>query len=105
VLALDANGNVKGGIRNTYVDVPVAAYGVPNAGATPAAQFNCSIAGWRVPYDEDTLNVLYKNQGAYISQVNRRLMELVREGWMLPEYADDVRADAQAIAITPPGQR
>jgi hypothetical protein len=32
-------------------------------------------------------------------------MELVREGWMLPEYAEDVRADAQAIDITPPGKR
>jgi len=24
---------------------------------------------------------------------------------MLPEYAEDVRADAQAIDITPPGKR
>jgi len=104
-LTLDANGNVKGGVRNTYVDVPVAAYGVPNAGATPAVQFNCSIAGWRIAYDEERLNGLYKNKGSYISAVNKRLMELVREGWMLPEYAEDVRADAQAIDITPPGKR
>ena len=104
-LALDGNGNVKGGVRNPYVDVPAAAYGVPNAGATPAAQFNCSIAGWRVAYDEQTLRDLYKSKGSYISALNRRLMELVREGWMLPEYADDVRADAQAIDITPPGLR
>ena len=105
LLALDANGNVKGGVRNTYVDVPVAQYGVPNVGATPAAQFNCSIAGWRVPFDEQTLRNLYHNKGSYVSALNRRLMELVREGWMLPEYADDVRSDAQAIDIPPPGQR
>ena len=104
-LALDKNGNVKGGVRNTYVDVPVAQYGVPNAGATPAAQFNCSIAGWRVAFDQETLNDIYRNKGSYISAINRRLMELVREGWMLPEYADDVRSDAQAIDIPPPGQR
>jgi hypothetical protein len=104
-LSLDANGNAMGGVRNTYVDVPAAAYGVPNAGATPGAQFNCSIAGWRLAYEAQTLNGLYKNKGSYISAVNRRLMELVREGWMPPEYAEDVRADAQAIDITPPGQR
>jgi hypothetical protein len=104
-LALDRNGNVKGGVRNTYVDVPAAAYGVPNAGATPAAQFNCSIAGWRVTYDTETFEKMYRNKGAYISAINRRLMDLVRDGWMLPEYTDDVRADAQAIVITPPGQR
>lgn len=104
-LSLDANGNVKGGVRNVYVDVPVAAYGVPNAGATPVAQFNCSIAGWRVAYDEATLGILYRNQGAYLSQVSKRLMELVREGWMLPEYVEDVRADTEAIRIAPPGKR
>jgi hypothetical protein len=104
-LALDQNGNVKGGVRNTYVDVPVAQYGVPNAGATPAANFNCSIAGWRVAYDGDTLGELYRNHGAYISALNRRLMDLVREGWMLPEYADEVRADAHAIGIPSPGKR
>src|SRR3954469_19902656 len=104
-LTLDATGNVKGGVRNTYVDVPVAAYGVPNAGATPAAQFNCSIAGWRVPLAPQPLRDLYKNKGSYISALNQRLMELVRDGWMLPEYAEDVRADAQAIEITPPGKR
>jgi len=55
--------------------------------------------------DARTLNGLYRNKGSYISAINRRLMELVREGWMLPEYAEDVRADAQAIDITPPGKR
>ena len=83
-LSLDANGNVKGGVRNTYVDVPVAAYGVPNAGATPAAQFNCSIAGWRLAYGASTLNDLYKNKGSYISAVNRRLMELARKPGCFP---------------------
>lgn len=95
-LALDANGNVRGGVRNTYVDVPAAIYGVPNA---PANVFLCAIAGWRVPYNEETLRDLYRNKGGYISRLNRRLMELVREGWMLPEYAEDVRADAQSIDI------
>jgi hypothetical protein len=103
-LALDANGNVKGGVRSTYVDVPVAAYGVPNAGATPAAQFDCSIAGWRVPYDEQTLRQLYRDKDSYVSAVNKRLMELVRDGWLLPEDADDVRADAQAIDISASGR-
>lgn len=100
-LALDANGNVKGGVRNTYVDVPVATYGVPNSpNAMP-----CNIAGWRVGYDERTLAELYRNKGSYVSAVNRRLMELVREGWMLPEYAEDVRGDAQAIEFPSPSGR
>ena len=103
-LALDANGNVKGGIRNTYVDVPVASYGVPNTGATPAANFNCSIAGTRVAHPEEQLRSLYKNKGDYISDVTRRLHELMREGWVLPEYAADVMSDALQVDI-PNGPR
>jgi hypothetical protein len=100
-LALDANGNVKGGVRTTYVDVPAAQYGVPNS-ASGAAGFNCSIAGWRAAYNEEMLRALYKNKGAYMSALNRRLMELVREAWVLPEYADDIRRDAAAIEIPSP---
>ena len=101
-LALDEFGNATGGVRNTYVDVPVAQYGVPNVGSTPAAAFTCSIAGYRLPFSKETLHSLYKNRGQYISQVNRRLMELIREGWFLPEYADDVRRDALQSDIPSP---
>jgi hypothetical protein len=104
-LALDEHGNVLGGVPSAYVDVPAARYGVPNTGATPAANFNCSIAGWRTAFGEDELRQLYKNKGAYISSLHRRLMELVREGWVLPEYAEDIRADAQAVEIPNPAGR
>jgi hypothetical protein len=93
-LALDENGNVKGGVRNTYVDVPVARYGVPNAGLEPSGNFLCSIAGWRIAYDEATLNTLYRNKGDYVSDVVRRLLDLVRDGWVLPESAPDVLIEA-----------
>jgi hypothetical protein len=103
-LGLDRHGNVTGGVRNTYVDVPVAQYGVPNAGATQAADPACSLAGWRVAYDAETLQQLYRNHAAYAGRVNRRLIELMREGWVLPEYAEDVRADAQRVEIPVPGR-
>jgi len=103
-LALDANGNAKGGVRNPYVDVPVAVYGVPNSGSGAAA-FLCSIAGWRIAYGEETLSELYRNKGGYISRLNQSLMDRVREGWMLPEYAEDVRAEALGTAIPTPSGR
>jgi hypothetical protein len=30
---------------------------------------------------------------------NKRLAELIRDGWFLPEYANDVRGDAKAVRI------
>jgi len=98
-LALDANGNAKGGVRNAYVDVPVAQYGVPNAGATPAAGFLCSIAGWRLPYDEEKLQALYRNRLDYLGDVTRRAVELVLQGWLLPESVPAVLIDALEAEI------
>jgi hypothetical protein len=66
-LALDERGNAKGGVRNTYVDVPIAQYGVPNAGATPPANFLCSIAGWRISFPDELLATLYRNKKDYLS--------------------------------------
>ena len=99
LLVLDEYGNAEGGVRNTYVDVPVAKYGVPNSG-TGSSAFTCSIAGYQLVLPEDTLESLYRNRGQYISEVNQRLMEFVREGWFLPEYADLIRSDAQDVSKT-----
>ncbi len=70
MFALDEFGNVKGGIRNTYVDVPVRSYHVPDEAATPESQIPhrtiaanraagqdpevllCSLANFEVPLVE-----------------------------------------------------
>jgi len=46
-----------------------------------------------------TLAKLYKNSDGYRKRVNARLEELIKTGWFLPEYAEDVRGDARAVTI------
>ncbi len=99
LLQLDAYGNAEGGVRNTYVDVPAAKYGVPNS-ASGASAFVCSIAGFEFTLPQATLDSLYKNRGQYISQINHDLMDLIRDGWFLQDYADMVRSDAQVASKT-----
>jgi hypothetical protein len=102
VFALDANGNVKGGVRNVYVDVPVAKYGVPNvAPPKPGSRgdFYCNIAGWQETYPADKLKSLYKDPKSYQRKVDDRLKQLVREGWYLPEYTAEARSDAAKVAF------
>jgi hypothetical protein len=100
LFALDANGNVKGGVRNVYVDVPIAKYGVPNV-AQPKpgsrADFYCNIAGWQELYPADKLKSLYKDPKAYQKKVDERVRQLVREGWYLPEYVNEARSDAAKV--------
>jgi hypothetical protein len=98
-VAVDQYGNAKGGVRNVFVDVPVAANGVLGKGKTPAQDRLCQLGGTKVPLPEETLRKLYKSKADYQDRVNKRLAELSKEGWYLPEYADDVRNDDKRVAI------
>jgi len=98
-LALDANGNAKGGIRNVWVDVPIATYGVLGKGKTQAQDRQCQLAGTEVPLPASTLKSLYRERRDYERKVETRLVELVKDGWFLPEYVDAIKADAKAAPL------
>jgi hypothetical protein len=80
----DEFGNARGGVRSTYLDVPIFTFTIPNSG--PGL---CSQTGWTAPLPAEVLGSLYKNYGHYISQVEHRLNELIDAGWFPKEYASD----------------
>jgi hypothetical protein len=98
-LALDQYGNAKGGIRNIWVDVPIATYGVFGKGKTPAQDRLCQLAGTEVPLPAATLEQLYPSKTRYAERVEQRLKQLIADGWFLAEYADMVRADVKATSL------
>jgi hypothetical protein len=100
-LALDEFGNAKGGIRNVWVDVPIATHGVFGKGKTQATDRLCQLAGTEVRLPDATLRKLYANKQDYVSRAGRRLTDLVAQGWFLPEYADSIRKDFEATEIPP----
>ena len=112
LLALDEIGNVKGGIRNPYVDVPTAKYRPINTAAEPlianpsayvaanglqGAQIMCRLSAYQEPLAKDELRKLYGNKRDYVKKVEARLGDLEREGWSLPLYRPLILADANAI--------
>jgi len=117
LLALDEFGNVKGGIRNTYVDVPVKSFHVPNEGADPrisnpnpfilARRINgqdpdaqlCGLANYETAFSRDQLKKLYRNPKDYYRRVAQRYDELVKEGWALAVYRDMVLAEAAGVTF------
>ena len=114
LLALDDYGNVKGGIRNPYVDVPAAKFGVPNSGAEPpiknphpfiaargeAAQSQlCGLANYQINFTPAQLKRLYKDKRHYQAKVQQRYDELMKEGWALPVYRSVVLADAAKVTF------
>jgi hypothetical protein len=116
LLALDEFGNVKGGIRNPYVDVPVKSYHVPNSGAQPpiknphpfiaargeAAQNQlCGLANYEKPLTPEQTKKLYRNAGEYRTRVQQRYDDLVKQGWALslPMLRDVVINDAAKVTF------
>jgi hypothetical protein len=114
LLALDEFGNVKGGIRTPYVDVPAAKYGVPNSGAEPpiknphpfiaargeAAQNQlCGLANYQINFTPEQLKKLYKDSKTYHAKVLQRYDELVKEGWALPVYRSVIAEDAAKVSF------
>jgi Alpha/beta hydrolase domain len=112
LMALDEYGNVRGGIRNPYVDAPVKKYAVRNEGADPpipnahpfvavrgaAAQNQlCGLAGYEEPLPPAQLKKLYKDEKDYQTKVARRLDALTKQGWSLPVYRDVILGDAARV--------
>jgi hypothetical protein len=117
LLALDEYGNVRGGIRNTYVDVPVKSFHVPNEAAEPrmanpsrfilARRVNgqdpdaqlCGLSNFETVLTKEQLKKMYRNPKEYVSRVGRRYDELVKEGWALGMYRAMVLAEAARVTF------
>jgi len=81
-VATDEFGNAKGGVRTTYLDLPLFTFHIPNAG--PGL---CNQTGWLTPLPQAVVRDLYRNYGQYVSKGEHRLKELMDDGWFPKEYA------------------
>jgi len=78
---LDEFGNVQGGLRSPYLDVPTSTW----FGNSTGASF-CSIAGHEVPFDAARLAALYPSHRAYVRKVVHSTAHLVADRFLtLPD--------------------
>ena len=96
-LALDAHGNVQGGVRTPAVDVPVATL---SAEAPPGATVMCSLFGSTTDFSADTLVSLYHDKQTYLARYSADLNRAVKAGYLLG--ADRAALMAKAEAVTFP---
>ncbi len=109
---LDEHGNPIGGVRNPYLDVPVATYTPVNVVADPpitnpsawiqanqpmGAQIMCRLSSYQTPFSTAKLRELYGNRRNYLRDFEARLNELEEEGWSLPAYREMILGDARAV--------
>lgn len=110
-MLLDEHGNGRGGIRNPYVDLPVAKYVAINTPADPpipnphwwitdnlnGAAIMCRLSAYQIPFSKAMLRNLYGTPRNYQRRVEERLDELEAAGWSLPVYREMILADARAV--------
>ena len=114
MMALDEHGNARGGIRNTYVDVPTARYTIRPAAATPvvptasayiarggqqAANLMCGLSTAQLDFTAAQLKTMYKSKQAFVKAVETRLTELEKAGWSLPLYREMILGDAAKVSF------
>jgi hypothetical protein len=93
---LDKFGNVTGGIRSPYLDVPVSTWFGNSTG-----QSFCRIAGHEIPFDAARLHELYPTHAAYVQAVTKDVNDMVAKRFMTREDGDEVIADAKKADVPP----
>ena len=89
VTVLDEFGNVQGGLRSPFLDVPTSTW----YGAATGASF-CFIAGYERPLPQDVIDGLYRNHGAYVQAVRESARTLERQGFLTDYDSRELRKDA-----------
>ena len=96
---LDQFGNAVGGVRTPYVDVPTATYfprmGGPSGQEPPPSECGMS----KTLFDHAKLKSLYPTHKDYVTKVSRDADRLVKEGWLLPADAQQIKRDAAAASV------
>lgn len=93
-LALDAHGNVVGGVRTPAVDVPVSTL----SGAAPAGtSVICSLFGSTVPFTPQTLASLYGSKAHYLDEYRTDLDRAIKAGYLLPSERAALLTEAEQV--------
>lgn len=93
--ALDADGNVKGGIRTPQVDAPVATL----SGLGQTGSNFCAVFGTTKPLDAATLAAKYPSHAAFVKAWNTATDRAVKARFVLAADAGRLKAAAAASTV------
>jgi len=91
---MDEFGNVIGGVRSPFVDVPTSIW----SGASTGESF-CFIAGNEKPFDAFRLKRLYPDHKTYERKVIENVGKLVKERWITQPDGGELIAEAKSARI------
>jgi hypothetical protein len=96
----DERGNAVGGLRSTTLDVPTATHQALNEPLDPSqdlAPGGCLVYGSQIDFSPEQLESLYGDKDSYVAAVDERIDELVDDGWVLEQFADELHQRAEEL--------
>jgi hypothetical protein len=87
----DEYGNVKGGVRTPYVDLPTVRY-IASAPSTDANMVRRMI-GLQEPLAAEKLHLIYKSRAEYLKRFNQEIDRLVSQRWLLSQDGEQLKAE------------
>jgi len=95
---VDQFGNALGGIRNPYMDVPIARLSGKNSRVDDGEDI-CFLFGETEMLDKATLQSLYSDHNDYVSKVAASAREMVANGFLISEDAETIIKAAEASDV------
>jgi len=93
-----SDGNVLGGVRTPYVDVPIAAL----SGEGQTDSVFCSLFGTTDLFDKAQLATLYPSHDAYVAAVNASVDDAVQKRFLLQPDGELIKQRAESSTIGNP---
>ncbi|WP_300009236.1 alpha/beta hydrolase domain-containing protein [Pseudonocardia sp.] len=93
----DEHGNVLGGVRTPYVDVPTRTYHDRATDSSPRDLGR--FFGHEVRFGSAVLEQLYGGHADYVARVDAAVAEMLAQRWVEPAEAEHIRAHARYTAI------
>ena len=89
MFVMDDFGNVRGGVRSVYLDVPTSTFVQNSSGPECFSYF-----GHKIPFDERRLHGLYPSRAAYVSRFDAAVDRMLQEGWITEVDAAQIKMQA-----------
>jgi hypothetical protein len=96
-IKLDEHGNALGGVRNPYVEYPLATYYGQSRPLDEESAFFCMLAGYKEPFDKDKIKSLYSTRDDYLNKVNAMVDRMVKQRLLIESDGVRIKKEVQGI--------
>jgi hypothetical protein len=99
MIKLDEHGNAMGGVRNPYVEYPVATWYGQSQPFDEESAFFCMLAGDSQPFDNDKIKSLYPTREDYVNKVNVMVDNMINVRFLTKSDGERIKKEAREINV------